>query len=53
MKPVSRTLGRAAVSYSVFYLRRRYRRQIRIGVGIVAISVGVGVYLATRNVREG
>ena len=53
MKPVSRTLGRAAVGYSVFYLRRRYRRQIRIGVGIVAISIGVGAYLAMRNVREG
>ena len=48
-------LGRAAVSFAVTYLRRRYRREIRIGIGI---GVGAGVlavaaYLATRNVPEG
>jgi hypothetical protein len=53
VKPVSRKLGRAAIGYSAFYLRRRYRRQIRIGFGLVVLSLGVAVYLAARNVREG
>jgi len=53
VKPVSRTLGRAAIGYSAFYLRRRYRRQLRIGLGIVAISIAIGAYLAMRNVPEG
>ena len=53
MKPVSRALGRAAIGYSARYLRRRYRRQIRIGAGLLVVSIGVGAYLATRNVREG
>jgi hypothetical protein len=46
-------LGRAAVSFAIVYLRRRYRREIRIAVGVAAVSVGIGAYLATRNVREG
>jgi hypothetical protein len=53
VKPVSRRLARAAIGYSAFYLRRRYRRQIRVGIGVVAISLGAAAYLATRNVREG
>jgi hypothetical protein len=53
MKPVSRRVGRAAIGYSVFYLRRRYRRQIRIATGLLVVSVGIGAYLATRNVPEG
>ncbi|MFI5027686.1 MAG: hypothetical protein ACHQCF_01735 [Solirubrobacterales bacterium] len=53
MRPISRRLGRAAIGYSAFYLRRRYRRQIRIGFGLVAVSLAVGAYLAVRNVREG
>ncbi len=46
-------LGKAAVSFAVVYLRRRYRREIRIGIGVAAVTVGIGAYLATRNVREG
>ena len=46
-------LGRAAIRFSVSFLRRRYRRQIRIGAGVAAVAVGIGAYLATRNVREG
>lgn len=53
MKPVSRRLGRAAISYSALYLRRRYRRQIRVGVGLAVVAVGVAAYLAARNVPEG
>ena len=33
-------LGRAAIRFSVAYLRRRYRRQIRIGAGLAAVAVG-------------
>ena len=45
--------GRAAVRFALLYLRRRFRREIRIAVGIAAITLGAGVYLAARNVREG
>jgi hypothetical protein len=46
-------LGRAAIRFSVLYLRRRYRRQIRIGAGLVAVAIGVAAYFAARNVPEG
>jgi hypothetical protein len=46
-------LGKAALRFSVVYLRRRYRRQIRIGAGVAAAAVGVALYLASRNVPEG
>ena len=46
-------LGRAAIRFSIAYLRRRYRRQIRIGVGLAAVAIGIAAYLATRNVPEG
>jgi len=47
------TLGKLALRFAVTYLRRRYRREIRIGAGIAAAAVGVAVYLASRNVPEG
>jgi hypothetical protein len=47
------SLGRKALRFGVIYLRRRYRRQIRIGAGLAAVVVGVVVYLASRNVPEG
>lgn len=46
-------VGRAAVRYSYRYLRRRYRREIRVGLAVAALGAGVAVYLGTRNVREG
>jgi hypothetical protein len=46
-------LGKAALRFSLIYLRRRYRRQIRIGAGIAALGLGVALYLASRNVPEG
>jgi hypothetical protein len=46
-------LGKAALRFAVAYLRRRYRREIRIGVGVAALGVGAAVYLANRDVREG
>jgi hypothetical protein len=47
-------LGRAALKFSVAYLRRRYRRQIRIGFGVAALAAAIGVaFAATRRPPEG
>jgi hypothetical protein len=45
--------GKAAVRFAFRYLRRRYRREIRIGIGVTAVFVAIGAYLASRNVPEG
>lgn len=47
------SLGKAAVRFAFRYVRRRYKREIRIGIGVAAVVVGVGAYLAGRNVPEG
>lgn len=46
-------LGKAALRFGIAYLRRRYRRQIRIGAGVAAVAVGAALYAASRNVPEG
>lgn len=46
-------VGKAALRFAVAYLRRRYRREIRIGTGLAIGAIGVAVYLANRNVPEG
>jgi hypothetical protein len=46
-------VGKAALRFTVSYLRRRYRREIRIGVGVAIGAIGVAVYLANRDVPEG
>lgn len=46
-------LGKAAVRFAIAYLRRRYRREIRIGAGVAVTAIGVAVYLANRDVPEG
>jgi hypothetical protein len=46
-------LGKAAVRFAFAYARRRYRREIRIGLGVTAALVAVGAFLASRDVREG
>jgi hypothetical protein len=46
-------LGKAALRFGVVYLRRRYRRQIRIGAGLVGVAIGIAVYLANRDAPEG
>jgi hypothetical protein len=46
-------VGKAALRFTVAYLRRRYRREIRIGVGLGVVAVGVAIYLANREVPEG
>jgi hypothetical protein len=50
---MSDRLGRAALRFAVAYLRRRYRREIRIGVAVTVAAVAVAVYLANRDVPEG
>jgi hypothetical protein len=45
--------GKAALRFTVAYLRRRYRREIRIGAGVAVAAIGAAVYLANRNVPEG
>jgi len=46
-------VGKAALRFTVTYLRRRYRREIRIGAGLAVAAIGVAVYLANRDVPEG
>jgi hypothetical protein len=46
-------LGRAAIRFAIAYIRRRYRRQIRIGAGVAVVGVLIAAYAATRNVPEG
>ena len=46
-------VGKAALRFAIAYLRRRYRREIRIGAGLAVGAVGLAVYLANRNVPEG
>ncbi|HEX5929903.1 MAG TPA: hypothetical protein VFY48_10970 [Solirubrobacterales bacterium] len=47
-------VGRAAVRIAYRYLRRRYRREIRIGLGVTAAAIAIAAaYLASREVPEG
>lgn len=50
---MSNSIGKAAVRIAIRYLRRRYRREIRLGAGIAAVAIGIGIAVASRNVREG
>lgn len=47
------TFGKAVVRFAFGYLRRRYRREIRIGIGVGAAVIVIGAFIASRNVREG
>lgn len=47
------SVGKAAVRFAFRYMRRRYRREIRIGTGIAVVAIGIAAYLATREVPEG
>jgi hypothetical protein len=46
-------VGKAALRFTLAYLRRRYRREIRIGIGLGAVAIGAAIYLANRDVPEG
>jgi hypothetical protein len=46
-------LGKAALRFTLAYLRRRYRREIRIGAGLGIAAIGIVVYIANRDAPEG
>ncbi|HEV7615178.1 MAG TPA: hypothetical protein VGO36_02995 [Solirubrobacterales bacterium] len=46
-------VGKTAIRFAYRYMRRRYRREIRLGIGVAAVFVAIGAYLASRNVPEG
>lgn len=48
-------VGRAALRFAIGYLRRRYRREIRIGIGVgaAAAALTAAAYVASRGVPEG
>jgi hypothetical protein len=46
-------LGKAALRFTIAYLRRRYRREIRIGAGLGVAAIGIAIYIANRDVPEG
>lgn len=47
------SLGKLALRFAISYLRRRYRREIRIGVGLSVAAVAIAIYWANREVPEG
>jgi hypothetical protein len=44
-------IGKWVVRTTLYYVRRRYKRQIRVGAGVVAVAIAA--YLASRDVPEG
>ena len=46
-------IGKWVVRTTLYYVRRRYKRQIRVGVGVATVAVGIAAYLASRDVPEG
>ncbi|HEY2335105.1 MAG TPA: hypothetical protein VGH58_08875 [Solirubrobacterales bacterium] len=46
-------LGKAAVRFAFKYVRRRYRREIRIGAAVAVAGIAIAAYVASRNVPEG
>ena len=46
-------LGKVGIRFAFKYVRRRYRRQIRIGAGVALAGIAIAAYVASRNVPEG
>jgi hypothetical protein len=47
-------LGKASVKFAFRYMRRRYRRETRIGLGVAGIAAATLLaYFATRDAPEG
>jgi hypothetical protein len=50
---IYRLIGKAVVTLGLRYVRKRYSRQLRIGLGLAVAGLGAAAYLASRNVPEG
>jgi hypothetical protein len=50
---IYRVLGPPLLRFAVTYVRRRYRRQIRIAVAVAVGGAALAVYAANREVPEG
>jgi hypothetical protein len=46
-------MGRAVTRIAFRYVRRRYRREARIGLGLLVLAGLLAAYLASREVPEG
>ena len=47
-------LGRASIKFAFRYMRRRYRRETRIGLGVAGVAAAALLaYFATRDAPEG
>lgn len=47
-------LGRASIKFAFRYMRRRYRRETRIGIGLAGVAAAALLaYFATRDAPEG
>ena len=46
-------IGKTTVRLALGFVRRRYKRQLRIGAGLAVAALGAAAYLASRNVPEG
>jgi hypothetical protein len=46
-------LGRVSIRFAFRYLRRRYRRELRLALGLGIAGAAIAAYLASREVPEG
>lgn len=46
-------IGKASMKFAFRYVRRRYRREVRIALGLGVLVAVVAAYLASREVPEG
>jgi hypothetical protein len=46
-------LGKATIRFAFRYVRRRYRREARVGLAVLGVALVAAAYLASRNVPEG
>jgi hypothetical protein len=48
-----KSLGKAALKFGLSYARRRYGRQILIGLGVGVLAVAGAAYLTRSDAQEG
>jgi hypothetical protein len=47
-------IGKVSVKFAFRYLRRRYRRETRVGLALAGVAAAAAIaYFATREVPEG